>query len=62
MIIEVTKVNIDYLGQLISASEKVLPVLEESIKQGDKKKIQEAKVFLFSIYKQINKNLSENSK
>ena len=62
MIVEVTKVNIDYLGQLISASEKALPVLEESMKQSDKKKIQEAKVFLFSIYKQINKILSENSK
>jgi hypothetical protein len=55
-------VNIDYLGQLISASEKALLVLEKSIKQGDKRKIQEAKVFLFSIYKQINKILSEENK
>lgn len=52
-------VNIDYLGQLISASKKALPVLEESIKQENKEKIQEAKVFLFSIYKQINKIINE---
>ena len=55
-------VNINYLGQLISASEKALPVLEESIKQKNKEKIQEAKVFLFSIYKQINKILVEGDK
>lgn len=51
--------NLDYLEQLISASEKVLPVLEESIKQKNKEKVQEVKVFLFSIYKQINKLLEE---
>ena len=50
--------NLDYLEQLIKASEKVIPFLEDAIEKKDKTKIQQAKVFLYSIYKQINKLLS----
>lgn len=54
--------NIEYLEQLINSADKALPFLEDALDKKDKRKIQQAKVFLYSIYKQINKILLEKDK